>query len=230
MVIETPSYLHACAPFFFPFRKPTRTQQRSVVFRYSQRPAKKIGKVCTVSSWPRKDSSTVMGDFPRVSSLFVYPVKACQGTQLQEAELTTAGTLKYDREWCVVDAHGIRYPKMQALSQRLCPVLASISVSLDVNAARMTLGAPGMDPHDISLLLPGVCSASGALEVDCSGASTTSAGSWSLGVLAAQVVVAAVVGEVAVGWLPSDGHFVFAFSYSTITQHPGALGVAHSLP
>ena len=66
----------------------------------------------------------------RISALWVYPVKAMQGVSVAEAELTASGTLRFDREWCVVDRDGDRYPALQSLSQRLCPVLASVAVKL----------------------------------------------------------------------------------------------------
>ena len=114
----------------------------------------------------------------KVSAIIVYPIKACQGIQVPEARLTAHGTLEHDREWCIVDERGDRYPPRQALSQRLCPVLASIGVKLDTARASLTLSAPGMGLLSLDLSHPGAL-----IQVECGGASTTSAGAWHLGLL-----------------------------------------------
>jgi uncharacterized protein YcbX len=122
----------------------------------------------------------------RISALWVYPVKAMQGVSVAEAELTASGTLRFDREWCVVDRDGDRYPALQSLSQRLCPVLASVAVKL--TPTQLVLSTPAM-PKDlvVDLLNSNSRKKTDAVVprvvVECGGASTTSAGSWHLGLL-----------------------------------------------
>ena len=63
-----------------------------------------------------------------VSHLYVYPIKACQGVELESAKALSSG-LEYDRSFCVVDLNGTRYSARQSLSQRQLPKLASIGVA-----------------------------------------------------------------------------------------------------
>lgn len=58
-----------------------------------------------------------------IHSLHIYPVKSCQGIQLESAELVDTG-FKYDRHWMVVDKQG------QFLSQRQFPAMALIQTRL----------------------------------------------------------------------------------------------------
>jgi len=127
---------------------------------------------------------------------------------VQEAVLLEDGTLDLDRKWCVVDSRGDRYPALQSLSQRLCPVLASISVTVvergtheNIGGPCLCLHAPGMPTLSVRIKteeteeeerMGGVKKTAVAeaarppgsrVQVECGGASTTSAGSWHLGVL-----------------------------------------------
>ncbi len=63
---------------------------------------------------------------PRIHSLHVYPVKSCQGIQLQQAELVKTG-IKFDRHWMVVDKQG------NFLSQREHPKMAAIGTNLQTD-------------------------------------------------------------------------------------------------
>jgi uncharacterized protein YcbX len=119
-----------------------------------------------------------------VQGIFVYPVKACQGIAVTEAVITANGFLEHDREWAIIDLTGARYPAKQSLSMRNCPLLASIAVALDA-AAGLTLSAPGMPDLAVSLANDNDDEAAvgQAIMVECGGASTTSAGSWHLGLL-----------------------------------------------
>jgi hypothetical protein len=58
-----------------------------------------------------------------VSGLFIYPVKSCRGIALDRAEVTATG-FAHDREWLVVDRHGV------FMTQRDWPALARVEVSL----------------------------------------------------------------------------------------------------
>ncbi|WP_426305079.1 MOSC domain-containing protein [Acidovorax facilis] len=70
-----------------------------------------------------------------IARLFVYPVKSCAGTEVQQALLTDTG-LDLDRAWMVVDAEGI------FVTQRTLPRMALIRPLL--KADEMVLRAPGM--------------------------------------------------------------------------------------
>jgi uncharacterized protein YcbX len=126
----------------------------------------------------------------RVKHLFVYPVKGCQPVSLQSAILTQQGTLSHDREFCVIDLDGTRYPAKKSISMRELPGLASIRVELTKNDTELVLSAvssgdsPSSPPS--SFTLPMVAPAAPAateIQIECSGRSTTSAGSWHLGCL-----------------------------------------------
>lgn len=86
---------------------------------------------------------------PILSALTLYPIKSCAGLSLQEATLTTAGLMTehiYDREWMVVDEHGVY------MTQREHPRMALIVPTL--KADTLELRAPGMLRLEIPLGLP----------------------------------------------------------------------------
>lgn len=58
-----------------------------------------------------------------IHSLYIYPIKSCQGIQFDSLELVETG-FKYDRHWMVVDKQG------QFLSQRKHPEMATIKTAL----------------------------------------------------------------------------------------------------
>ncbi|MDJ0833315.1 MAG: MOSC N-terminal beta barrel domain-containing protein, partial [Gammaproteobacteria bacterium] len=62
-----------------------------------------------------------------IHSLHIYPIKSCQGINLDQAELTATG-FRYDRHWMLVDSQG------QFLTQRQYPQLARISTWLNDEA------------------------------------------------------------------------------------------------
>ena len=76
-----------------------------------------------------------------VSEIYIYPVKSCRGVELDSAKLTERG-LEYDRQWMVVDNDG------KLLSQRECPKMALIQVSLEEEL--LVLSAPGVSRFDMS--------------------------------------------------------------------------------
>ena len=86
---------------------------------------------------------------PILSALTLYPIKSCAGLSLQEATLTAAGLMTehiYDREWMVVDEHGVY------MTQREHPRMALIVPTL--KADTLELRAPGMLRLEIPLGLP----------------------------------------------------------------------------
>ncbi len=84
-----------------------------------------------------------------LTELNLYPIKSCGGIALREATITSAGLMVdriYDREWMVVDAHGV------SLTQRTHPKLALITPRLKSDT--LELRAPGMLRLEIPLGLP----------------------------------------------------------------------------
>lgn len=81
----------------------------------------------------------------RVSRLFIYPVKSCRGIALDAAEVTAAG-FAHDREWLVVDRHGV------FMTQRDWPMLARVEVS--VVAGGIELAADGMARLEVATPQP----------------------------------------------------------------------------
>jgi hypothetical protein len=82
----------------------------------------------------------------RVSRLFIYPVKSCRGIALDEAEVTATG-FAHDREWLVVDRHGV------FMTQRDWPGLARVGVSLVPGG--IELAAAGMARLEVAAPDPG---------------------------------------------------------------------------
>lgn len=63
-------------------------------------------------------------DPPRVSALYIYPIKSLVGVSLTECAVGTTG-FQLDRRWMLVDQHG------KFMSQRQFPQLSLISLALD---------------------------------------------------------------------------------------------------
>ncbi|KAL1538488.1 mitochondrial amidoxime reducing component 2-like [Salvia divinorum] len=94
---------------------------------------------------------------PLVKSIFVYPVKSCQGISVSHATLTSNG-LRWDRLWMVVNSRGRMY------TQRVEPKLALIRVELPVEAfalgwepdrgSFLVIKAEGMSPLKIPMVQP----------------------------------------------------------------------------
>lgn len=72
---------------------------------------------------------------PRISRLFVYPVKSCAGVEVREAVLTETG-FDLDRAWMVVDAQG------RFVTQRQLPRMALVRPQ--IRHSEVVLRAPGM--------------------------------------------------------------------------------------
>lgn len=86
---------------------------------------------------------------PALSAITLYPIKSCAGLSLEEATLTPLGLMSaqvYDREWMVVDSHGV------GLTQREHPRMALIKPALKGDT--LELQAPGMLRLEIPLGLP----------------------------------------------------------------------------
>lgn len=72
-----------------------------------------------------------------LSRIRIYPIKACAGTDVQEARMDRRG-LRYDRRWMLVNEQG------SDLHQFDYPRLSSVIVALD--SAGLLIQAPGMSP------------------------------------------------------------------------------------
>jgi hypothetical protein len=73
---------------------------------------------------------------PRVTRLFVYPVKSCGGIPVPSLELTPRGP-RFDRRYMLVDADG------RFLTQRRYPQMALIETAIAADG--FVIGAPGCD-------------------------------------------------------------------------------------
>ena len=116
---------------------------------------------------------------PRVSELWVFPIKSCQGTQVKSVEVTPAG-FALDRVWCVVDAGGARYPAGEYLSQRKMRCLATVGV--EIRGDDLLVTAPGMPALSVPIDERAVAD-NAEVPVVCGGISTTDpeGSSWVLG-------------------------------------------------
>jgi hypothetical protein len=123
-----------------------------------------------------------------ITNIFVYPVKGCQGISLESALLTPEGRLYLDREFAIVDSRGDRYPAMKSLSMRELPGLASIKTEFITKGHRV-IKLVLSNASGSCVTVPVSASPSSSpddLTIECSGKSTTSAGSWHLGHLPAR--------------------------------------------
>ncbi len=78
----------------------------------------------------------------RIHSLHVYPIKSCQGIDLEQARLKPTG-IEYDRHWMLVDDAG------RFISQREEPKLATIACRF--SESELVLSATGSDDLSIPL-------------------------------------------------------------------------------
>jgi hypothetical protein len=81
---------------------------------------------------------------PKVSALWIYPIKSCKGIQLKSANITRRG-FAYDREFMLVDQYG------KFVSQRTKPIMALITTSIDYDKKIMIVSAPNMNNLHIDL-------------------------------------------------------------------------------
>ncbi|KAJ1915563.1 hypothetical protein H4219_004263 [Mycoemilia scoparia] len=70
-------------------------------------------------------SGIITHEPPRVSALYIYPVKSCAGIKVNSARITETG-FEYDRTWMVVDEN------LNFVSQRNAPKMALIKQSLNL--------------------------------------------------------------------------------------------------
>ncbi len=82
---------------------------------------------------------------PRVTSLWIYPVKSCRGIKVQQLEFTSTG-IKYDRQWMIIDE------KNEFLTLRSEPRLALIKTVIDLTNLVLSF-----DPHTFKINLSAEC-------------------------------------------------------------------------
>lgn len=77
---------------------------------------------------------------PRLSRIFVYPIKSCRGIEVREATVGTRG-LDGDRRYMVVDGNG------RFVTQRQFPQMALVETALTPDGFRVS--APGHEPLEL---------------------------------------------------------------------------------
>ena len=77
---------------------------------------------------------------PKISDLFVYPVKSCAAVRMEQVVIVPTG-FEHDRNWMVVDADGA------FVTQRERPSLALVTPQVGDDG--IVLQAPGMEPLDL---------------------------------------------------------------------------------
>jgi uncharacterized protein len=81
---------------------------------------------------------------PRVTSLWIYPIKSCGGIELKESNIRKRG-LENDRMFMIIDK------KNKFVSQRTHPRLALVSTRIDSNTGILEVTAPGMEALCVDL-------------------------------------------------------------------------------
>ena len=98
---------------------------------------------------------------PRLSALWVYPIKSCAGCSVQRWALGPNGLL-LDREWALIGPQG------SALTQKAVPALAAVTPRLDL--------AAGVSPRCARLHCNGHCRCRLRLAAACMGSAWLQAG------------------------------------------------------
>lgn len=80
-----------------------------------------------------------------VSRIFLYPVKECNPFEVDSWEITSTGTLLYDREWAVLGPDG------EPLTQPNVPALCFVHPKIDLEKSTLTLEAKGMEPLTLTI-------------------------------------------------------------------------------
>jgi uncharacterized protein len=81
---------------------------------------------------------------PRISSLWIYPIKSCGGIELKECNIRKRG-LENDRMFMIIDK------KNKFVSQRTHPKLALVKTRIDSNTGILEVTAPGMEALCVDL-------------------------------------------------------------------------------
>lgn len=84
----------------------------------------------------------------RITAVYIYPVKSCRGIRLQASDFNRLG-LKYDRQWCVVDAR-----TTVPLTAREQPRMVLIAPRIDEVAGTLTLSYPNVSDLVLQIAPP----------------------------------------------------------------------------
>ncbi len=95
---------------------------------------------------PSKQTDRQIGQ-AKVSGLFIYPIKSCRGSRVEQGQLTLKG-LAHDREFMLVETASGKF-----LTQRELPRMALITPRLV--DGYLLVDAPGMEPLEIPIPVKG---------------------------------------------------------------------------
>lgn len=104
--------------------------------------------------WQQRRVNTRVSSEVTVSSLVIYPIKACSGLSLTQADVDDLG-LAWDRRFMIVDAKTRNF-----ISQRQYPHMALLHVHVR-NDGRLVLSSDGQDDLLLSQQTPGIVLAPG---------------------------------------------------------------------
>ncbi len=82
--------------------------------------------------------NTILNPQPTLSQIIIYPIKSLDGVSVESAEISSGGTLEFDRRWAIVDSLGKivnakRTAKIQQLRSQFDLRLGSISLQSPAN-------------------------------------------------------------------------------------------------
>ena len=80
-----------------------------------------------------------------VSRILIYPVKSLDGLELSQAEVTSMGALRHDREWALVDSQG------HFVNAKRCPRIHLIRCKFSSDVRQISLFAPGSTNLTVAL-------------------------------------------------------------------------------
>lgn len=82
-------------------------------------------------SWLKRPASV-----PKVQQLWVFPIKSCRGTRVDESPYTDEG-LEYDRQWMIVDAESHKF-----LTARTLPKMVLIHPTINRGTGQLEIAVP----------------------------------------------------------------------------------------
>ncbi|GAA5983386.1 hypothetical protein JCM10908_000265 [Rhodotorula pacifica] len=91
-------------------------------------------------SWLK--ASVQQATTPKVQQLWVFPIKSCRGTQVDESPYTAEG-LEYDRQWMIVDAQSHKF-----LTARTLPKMVLIHPTIRRDTGQLEISVPSPLAND----------------------------------------------------------------------------------
>ncbi|GAA5937477.1 hypothetical protein JCM3775_001241 [Rhodotorula graminis] len=92
-------------------------------------------------SWFSRSSAPTQSRIS-VQQLWVYPIKSCRGTRVDESEYTEEG-LEYDRQWMIVEAGSHKF-----LTARTIPKMVLINPKINRDKGTLDIEVPSVDSAD----------------------------------------------------------------------------------